>query len=142
MKDELLKIINLPHHVSLNHKRMSNYDRSAQFAPFAALTGYEELIKEVARTTTKKLTLSKDKIDDISNKLNIIKENIKNHVIITVIYFKKDSKKSGGQYLSLTGEVKKIDEIKKNIIVDEISIKFNDIYDISGLLFDDNYFDF
>ena len=42
-------IINLPHHVSTKHPRMSALDRAAQFSPFAALTGYEAAIKETAR---------------------------------------------------------------------------------------------
>ena len=40
-------IINLPHHISKKHPQMSLYARSAQFAPFAALTGYEEAVKEL-----------------------------------------------------------------------------------------------
>ena len=44
-------IINLPHHVSKKHSQMPIADRAAQFAPFAALTGYGEQIKETARTT-------------------------------------------------------------------------------------------
>lgn len=39
-------IINLPHHVSKNHPRMSMYQRAAQFAPFAALAGYEDAIRQ------------------------------------------------------------------------------------------------
>lgn len=42
-------IINLPHHVSKKHPQMSLYARSAQFAPFAALTGYEDVIKETEK---------------------------------------------------------------------------------------------
>lgn len=42
-------IIDLPHHQSAEHPHMSLYDRAAQFAPFAALTGYEEMIEEEAR---------------------------------------------------------------------------------------------
>ena len=46
-------IINLPHHVSKRHPQMSMWNRAAQFAPFAALTGYEESIKESAQENEK-----------------------------------------------------------------------------------------
>lgn len=42
-------IINLPHHISKNHPQMSTHERAAQFAPFAALTGYEDIITEEER---------------------------------------------------------------------------------------------
>jgi len=42
-------IINLPHHVSTKHPRMSMYNRAAQFSPFAALTGYEKAIEEARK---------------------------------------------------------------------------------------------
>lgn len=41
-------IIDLPHHTSMKHPRMAAEMRAAQFAPFAALTGYEETIEETA----------------------------------------------------------------------------------------------
>ena len=130
MRQEYLDIINLPHHVSLNHKRMSNSDRAAQFAPFAALTGYEALIREMARVTQTKLTLSTEKVAEISKVLSYLKEHIKESVAITIIFFRKDEKKNGGEYIKYTGLVKKIDEYHKTIKVDDITIKFNDIYEI------------
>ena len=45
-------IINLPHHVSKRHLQMSMWNRAAQFAPFAALTGYEDAIEDVNKNTT------------------------------------------------------------------------------------------
>lgn len=51
-------IINLDRPISKKHKPMSPENRAAQFAPFAALTGYEEAIKETAHITQKKQELS------------------------------------------------------------------------------------
>lgn len=48
-------IIDLPHHQSKEHAHMSLHDRAAQFAPFAALTGYDEAIEETARITEEKI---------------------------------------------------------------------------------------
>ena len=138
--DKYQDIINLPHHVSLNHKHMSNYDRAAQFAPFAALTGYDALIMEMARETKQKLTISSDKAEEISEKLRYIKEHIKDSVKVTIIYFKKDKKKDGGEYLTIKDSVLFIDEYHKTIKVGEETIKFNDVYDIIIDKYD-NFFD-
>lgn len=128
--DKYESIINLPHHVSLNHKQMSNYDRASQFAPFAALTGYDALILEMARETKQKLTLSSDKVEEISRKLTFIKEHLDESIEATIIYFKKDNKKDGGDYLSIKGTISRIDEYHKCLKIDDVIIKFNDIYDI------------
>lgn len=128
--DKYESIINLPHHVSLNHKQMSNYDRAAQFAPFAALTGYDALILEMARETKQKLTLSSDKVEEISRKLMFIKEHLDESIEATIIYFKKDNKKDGGDYLSIKGIISRIDEYHKCLKINDVTIKFNDIYDI------------
>ena len=129
------EIINLPHHVSLNHPHMSNYDRAAQFATFAALTGYYALIKEMARQTNKKLSISSDKAEELSSKLSYLKEHLKDEPIVTITYFKKDKKKEGGEYLSEQGIIKNIDEYHKSLKINDISIKFNDIYDIESEIF-------
>ena len=48
--DNYEDIINLPHHVSKRHPQMSMWNRAAQFAPFSALTGYEDAIQETQET--------------------------------------------------------------------------------------------
>ena len=69
-------IIDLPHHTSDKHPRMSRENRAAQFSPFAALTGYNAEINETARLTDEKLDLSEDRINDINTKLQIVNDNI------------------------------------------------------------------
>ncbi len=86
-------IINLPHFVSKKHPQMSLYQRSAQFAPFAALVGYDEAIEETARLTDKKIELSDGEIEIINSKLQEIKEIIDNKPQIEITYFVPDSKK-------------------------------------------------
>ncbi len=49
-------IIDLPHHQSSTHPHMSLYDRAAQFAPFAALTGYDDMITQEARKINDSIT--------------------------------------------------------------------------------------
>ena len=80
MMDKYKDIINLPHHVSQNHKPMDKINRAAQFAPFAALVGYEEAIKEKERTVDKKIILTNEEKEKISNILSYINLNIKNEI--------------------------------------------------------------
>ena len=125
-------IINLPHHVSKKHPQMSLYARSAQFAPFAALTGYEDAVKETAREVSQKIELDEDLKLILDSKLHILMELADKNPELTVTYFVKDLKKEGGKYVTVTGVLKKLDSIKKLIYLkngNEISI--DEIIDIS-----------
>ena len=124
-------IINMPHHVSKIRKPMSIENRSAQFAPFSALTGYDEKIKEVARETSKKIELDEGIKLILNEKLCLIKTNIKLRPKVTITYFVKDEKKSGGCYKTITGNVRVVNEVDREIIlVDNTRISFDNIIDI------------
>ena len=125
-------IIDLPHHVSKTRKPMSLYNRAAQFAPFAALTGYDDAIEETARLTETKVELSDELKNDLKKKINFIKNNIKVHPEITIKYFVLDNKKSGGIYKSLTSIIKKVDDFNKCFIfADNTNVYFDDIISIT-----------
>ena len=120
-------IINLEHFEPKYHKRMSPLSRAAQFAPFAALTGYDEEVKETARRTNKKKILNVDEIEVINETLNKIKKDSN----ITVTYFIPDKYKQGGKYIDYTGIVRRIDNIYKTIyFIDKTKIYFKDIIKI------------
>ena len=124
-------IINLPHHVSRKHPQMSIHDRAAQFAPFAALTGYDEEIEETARLTTRKHILDEESVDKLNENLNIINENINKHLEIKITYFIADLKKEGGKYINKTGKVKTLDLVNGYIkMIDNEKIYFEDITEI------------
>ena len=126
-------IINLPHYESKMRKRMSLEARSAQFAPFAALTGYDDKVKETARRTDKRIELSDEEYNIISTKLQIIKEHIKEQPEINFVIFVKDKLKDGGKYEEVNGKVRVIDEVNEEIIlVDKRKIFLKNIYDING----------
>jgi len=126
-------IINLPHYESKTRKRMSLEARSAQFAPFAALTGYDDKVKETARLTNKRIELSDEEYNIINSKLQIIKEHIKEQPEINFTIFIKDKLKDGGKYEEVKGKVRRIDEINEEIIlIDKRKILFKNIYDICG----------
>lgn len=104
-------IINLPHHVSKTRKPMSLYNRAAQFAPFAALTGYDDAIKETSRITEQRIELSEELKNMLNQKIKLISENIKLQPKVSITYFVPDNKKSGGVYKTISGNVRRIDEI-------------------------------
>lgn len=125
------EIINIEHFDPINHKRMSIMERSAQFSPFAALTGYSESVKETARLTKGQIELSEDMKYEIDNKLQLIEDYIKEKPEVSVLYFIKDKKKSGGDYIEYTGIIRRIDKVNGKIIfVDKTIIELKDIIDI------------
>ncbi len=126
-------IINLPHHVSSKRKAMSLGERSAQFAPFAALTGHDDAVKETARLTDVKHELSEEQIDVLSFKLNILKNLLPNCPIVEITYFKEDEKKAGGEYVTIKAIIFKIIENEQVIILEDKSkISIKDIEEIRG----------
>ena len=130
-------IINLPHHVSKTHPHMSLADRAAQFSPFAALTGYEDAIKEAGRIVDEKIELSEEEKEEINRKLNYLNEHKKENIQITVTYFLMDMKKSGGSYRQITSNLKRLDEIEKTILLaDNTILRIDDIRKIQSPLFD------
>ena len=138
MDNKYSDIINLPHHQSENHKRMDKINRAAQFAPFAALTGYAEAINEAGRIVDKKIILSNEEKEKISNILSYLNLHIKEDIIITIVYFIKDNLKEGGSYNTITSSLKKIDEFNKIIeLKNKTKIKINDIYQINVDIFNE-----
>ena len=126
--DEYKDIININRHdPSYKHPRMSMENRSGIFAPFAALVGYKEEITETSRITDSKIELSEDAKNRINNKLIALNNNQK----VTIEYFVKDNRKTGGKYITKPGIIKKIDYIKKEIILtDKSSIYIDNIIEI------------
>lgn len=101
-------IINLPPHKSSRHAPMSMSDRAAQFSPFAALSGHAEAIKETTRRTEEYTAPSEELAKEIDRKLNILLSEIKSSPYVSVTYFVPDSKKEGGAYVTVSGNVERI----------------------------------
>ena len=123
-------IINMPRHVSKKHIPMKMENRAAQFSPFAALTGYSSAIEETARITDAEKVIDENQKVMLDYKLSIIK-NTNNKQIISITYFVKDNKKIGGKYITLTGNVQKIDLYKRIMTINNINIEFKNIVDIT-----------
>ena len=112
-------IINMPHHRSKKHPHMPIIDRAAQFSPFAALTGHEAAIKETARLTDRRIELDEYEIAALDERLQQLRAKVKGFPKITVTYFLPDDRKAGGEYVTITGNVKKIDEYGKCLMMDD-----------------------
>lgn len=137
MSDIYDDIIDLPHHVSKSRRHMSLHDRAAQFAPFAALSGYGADISEAARLTDKKAALDECELALLDCKLNILQSTDEEQADLTVTYFIPDDKKAGGEYVSKKGSITSIDEYERIIIMsDGTRISIDDILDIDGKIFE------
>lgn len=113
------------------HTRMPLADRAAQFAPFAALTGYSEVIKEVGRTTEEKRILDEREKERINRKLIALQSRISLQPFVVVTFFTPDEKKEGGTYLTVSGNLKKIDTYEnKLILTNGVKIDFEEIIEI------------
>lgn len=112
-------------------KKMSIENRAAQFAPFAALTGHKEAVLETERRTVRPIQLDEDRKQQINQILLEILYHIERHPCVKVVYYQKDLKKTGGNYLVYQGRVKKYDEYTKSLIFEnQFVLKCNHIYQI------------
>lgn len=128
MTDEYDDIINLPHHTSPTRPRMAIIDRAAQFAPFAALTGYDSAIDETSRLTDQQSELSDSEKRQLDTNLLILSQRIKEHPMVEIEYFRPDKRKSGGAYISVSAKIKDIDTTRRTItLVDRTVIDFDAI---------------
>ena len=133
---EYADIIDMPHHQSTKRQHMSLHARAAQFAPFAALRGYDDEIIETARTTDARIELSAEEIEELNDKLNILIADIKQKPKVSITYFKPDDKKSGGTYVTKKGNVRRIDDVERWIhFTDNSKITIDDVYMIDCDLF-------
>ena len=129
-------IINLPHHVSTVHPQMTMVQRAAQFSPFAALVGYEDVIEETTRQTDSKRELDESEKAELNRKLSILASLLKEKPVVEIEYFVPDKTKAGGEYVFKSGEVVKIQPVQKKLVLsDGTVIRIDDIADISGELF-------
>ena len=124
-------IMNLPHHVSKTRPQMPMSDRAAQFAPFAALTGYDSAIKETGRLTDERIELDEEALAALDRKYQLLMDALDDAPEVTIIYFQPDERKAGGQYVSATGTVKKVDTFGRRILLqDGTRIPLDSVYDL------------
>ncbi|MBR0161305.1 MAG: hypothetical protein IJQ02_08520 [Oscillospiraceae bacterium] len=140
-------IIDLPHHQSETHPRMSLYARAAQFSSYKALSGYEDMVAEEARVTDRQIELSDGQLDRLGQKLELISEAVGAGETPLIIFtvFLPDEQKAGGKYIEVTDRVRKVDTVNRKIVLMSVrdvsgvreTLDFDRILDIRGDLVDD-----
>ena len=129
------EIMGLPHHVSKTRPQMPMSDRAAQFAPFAALTGYDAAIKETGRLTDERIELDVEALSALDMKYQLLMEAHDEAPEVTITYFQPDERKAGGKYVSAVG-AEKIDDFERRITMqDGTKIPMDDVLNIDGELF-------
>ena len=131
MKNQYDDIIHLPPHKSKRHPAMPLSNRAAQFAPFSALVGHKDVIKEAARITGDKLELEEDAIVSLNERLVMIQEGHLDGEEVVITYFSPDERKEGGAYIEKKGVVKRVDQAEGCIVMkDRVCIPLEDIFNI------------
>lgn len=118
MKTPYDDIIHLPHHVSQNHPQMPLRERAAQFAPFAALTGYEAAVGETARLTAKRRELDAQEAAELNRRLADLAARLKDRPKVTIEYFVPDERMAGGAYVTVTGVVRNISVSERLLVME------------------------
>ena len=134
-------IIGLEHPVSRKHKPMAVANRAAQFAPFAALTGYDDAIDEAARLTERKREIGDCERLELDIKLRILLENVKSRPWVRITHFVQDERKEGGRYIVSEGKLKKLRLAEADLVLEDgEEISLVQVADIESVLFQDIYF--
>ena len=112
-------IIDHPHWQSKTRPHMSLYDRAAQFSPFAALTGYDDMVNEEARIVDRRIEPGEDELDRLDRELSVIHDAINNGTFpeVSITYFVPDPLKEGGRYETSVEQIKKIDTVRGKLVL-------------------------
>lgn len=130
-------ILHLPHHVSKKHPPMPMADRAAQFAPLAALTGYDAAIRENARLTQERIAPAEAELAALDRRFRLLQEHLEEQPEVRLTRFRPDERKPGGVYETVSGIVKQIDLIARRIrLLDGTDIPMDDVLTLDGALFD------
>lgn len=118
-RDVYPDIIDHPHWQSPTRPHMSLYDRAAQFSSFDALSGYSDMISEEQRLTDQKTELSESGLEALNHKLSLVNDALKKgqNPVVSITYFIPDQLKAGGSYRTITRPVKRIDVMRKKLIL-------------------------
>ncbi len=127
------ELFSMPHPESRRHKRMSLQNRAAQFAPFAALTGYDAQIAETERTTEPLAIIGEDLIEEISRKLQYLFFSHRELPRAEITYFVPDCRKNGGRYVTARGQILSVQAETQTIFLQDTAISVSDIADITFL---------
>lgn len=118
MKDDYRELLHLPHHRSQTHAPMPRRDRAAQFAPFAALTGFDAQLRETERQTQSQAEPNEDALQELDQSLHTLFACVHTQPAVQVRWFVPDAKKSGGAYKAAAGRVLQLDRNRSLLVLD------------------------
>ena len=118
MKDDYRELLHLPHHRSQTHAPMPRRDRAAQFAPFAALTGFDAQLRETERQTQAQAEPNEDALQELDQSLHTLFACVHTQPAVQVRWFVPDAKKSGGAYKAAAGRVLQLDRNRSLLVLD------------------------
>lgn len=126
-------ILRLPHHVSASRKPMSRLARAAQFAPFAALSGYDAEVQEAGRLTERFIELDEYEKEALNARLRLLARHFREEWVVSLVFFQPDERKAGGAYVTRTGTVKKLYETERLLtLTDGTVIPLDDLIALDG----------
>lgn len=128
-------IINLPAPCSQRHPKMPVGDRAAQFAPFSAVVGHDDAVREVARVTEKRIELDEEAIRILDQKLHTLCAILVTRPAASITYYQNDAKKEGGHYLTAEGEFEGLNDTATQVIIGGIKIPIEAITAIDSPVF-------
>lgn len=129
MKNPYEDIINLPHYQSRTRAHMPVAARAAQFAPFAALTGFDAKVNETARLTDCRLELTEGRKEELNRLLLALQDALPNAPEIKATYFVPDRRKAGGAYVTAQGRPRRLDLLQRAILLENgTAIPLPDLY--------------
>lgn len=131
-------IIDHPHHVSNRRPQMPMSERASQFSPFAALTGYGDVIREANRFVDDRLILDEETLKILDRKFQTLMERLSDRPTVVFTYFVPDQSKDGGAYVDAEGVIKKIDSFSRIITLENgMQISMDNIFNMESEIFAD-----
>lgn len=126
-------ILRLPHHISASRKPMAMTARAAQFAPFAALSGYDAEVQEAGRLTDRPIEPDEYEKEALNARLQLLARHLREKWVVSLVFFQPDERKAGGAYVTRTGTVKKLYETERILILtDGTVIPLDDLIALEG----------
>ena len=126
-------ILRLPHHVSASRKPMAITARAAQFAPFAALSGYDAEVQEAGRLTDRPIEPDEYEKEAMNARLQLLARHLREKWVVSLVFFQPDERKAGGAYVTHTGTVKKLYETERLLtLTDGTVIPLDDLIALDG----------
>ena len=126
-------ILRLPHHISASRKPMAMTARAAQFAPFAALSGYDAEVQEAGRLTDRPIEPDEYEKEAMNARLRLLTRHLREKWVVSLVFFQPDERKAGGAYVTRTGTVKKLYETERLLtLTDGTVIPLDDLIALDG----------